>query len=241
MNKNSSTAETLENSAENELTSEKVAQYLRSNKDFFHKQQELLSDLSLPHESGKAISLLEKQVSILRHRGQDARKKLNDLLENARSNDRLFDATKSLVLALLRAQSISEIIAVTQDQLTSHENIDACEVIVLQQQNLSVPSGVRTESRRNLEADFNDVFRLKLTHCGQLSAEQISSLFLISEGKIESTAICPVVSSGEVLALIAFGNQTRNYFNINLDTLFLDFIGNVVGAVMTSQLSAVRS
>jgi uncharacterized protein YigA (DUF484 family) len=32
--------------------------------------------------------------------------------------------------------------------------------------------------------------------------------------------------------LIAFGNQSDSYFNVNLDTLFLDFIGHVVGAVI---------
>jgi uncharacterized protein YigA (DUF484 family) len=40
-----------------------------------------------------------------------------------------------------------------------------------------------------------------------------------------------------VLALIAFGNNSDNYFNVNLDTLFLDFIGHVVGAVLDKQLS----
>ena len=241
MNKNSSAAESLECSAESELTSEQVAQYLRSNKDFFHKQEELLSDLSLPHESGQAISLLEKQVSVLRHRGQDARAKLNDLLQNARKNDQLFDTTKSLVLALLKAQNIPEIVAVTHDQFSSHENIDACEVILLKQVNLSAPSSIRTESLAKLKSDFSDVFRLRRTHCGPLTPEQISYLFTISPEQIHSTAICPVVNNGEILGLIVFGNQTRDYFNIHLDTLFLDFIGNVVGAVMTSLLSATRS
>jgi uncharacterized protein YigA (DUF484 family) len=241
MNKNSSTAKAIDSSLENELTSEQVVQYLRSNKDFFHHQSELLADLSLPHESGKAISLVEKQVSVLRHRGQNARKKLSDLLENAGKNDRLFDTTRSLVLALLRAQNITEIVAASQDQLSNQENVDACEIILLKQENLTVPPSVRTESLARLKNDYSDVFRLRRTHCGPLSAEQISYLFLISPEQIQSTAMCPIVGNGDILGLIAFGNQTKDYFNIHLDTLFLDFIGNVIGAVLASQSSPAHS
>ena len=88
----------------------------------------------------------------------------------------------------------------------------------------------------SLKSDFGDVFRLKRTYCGSLSTNKITYLFPASGGKIHSTAICPVMNNGEILALIALGNQTENYFNIHLDTLFLDFIGNVVGAVLSRHL-----
>ena len=35
-----------------------------------------------------------------------------------------------------------------------------------------------------------------------------------------------------------YSGCTENYFNVNLDTLFLDFIGHVVGAVLERQLFA---
>jgi uncharacterized protein YigA (DUF484 family) len=44
------------------------------------------------------------------------------------------------------------------------------------------------------------------------------------------------MNNSQVLAMLALGNKTENYFNINLDTLFLDFIGHVVGAVLDKQL-----
>ena len=43
------------------------------------------------------------------------------------------------------------------------------------------------------------------------------------------------ISGGDVLALIVFGNQSDSYFNLNLDTLFLDFIGHIVGVVIDNQ------
>lgn len=238
MSNDMSTAEKVTDQAENAPTSEQVAEFLRAHPEFFVEHEDVLADLSLPHQSGKAISLLERQVTILRDRGIEARQKLNNLLENARNNDQLFDTTRNLVLALLRAKNVTEIADVTQDQLSNHANIDACEVIVIEHPDLNVSDSVRRESADKLRQEFNDVFRLKRTHCGSITAEQTLYLFPNSGSKILSTALCPVLSNGEVLALIAFGNQTDNYFNINLDTLFLDFIGRVVGAVLDRQLQS---
>ena len=199
------------------LTEEQVVAYLRNNSDFFIRQEDLLADLSLPHESGKAISLLEKQVTILRDRGIEARHKLNDLLKNARNNDNLFETTRSLVLSLMRAGNVTEIAEVTD---------------------LNVSQLIKVESLEKLKNDFNDVFRLKRTHCGAVTEEHLAYLFPDSDQKILSTALCPVISNCEILALLAFGNRTENYFNVNLDTLFLDFIGHVVGAALDRLLLA---
>lgn len=237
MNSDNSAAEKIEAPSSNELSAEEVASYLKAHPEFFIEQDDLLADLSLPHESGKAISLLERQVTILRNRGADARQKLNNLLENARNNDQLFDTTRNLVLALLHAKNVTEIADVTQDQLSNQANIDSCEIILVAKKGLKVADSVRTESKDILKKQFADVFRLKRTHCGPLSEKQTQYLFCAQGNSIKSTALCPVISNGDVLALIAFGNRSDNYFNVNLDTLFLDFIGHVVGAVLDNQLT----
>jgi uncharacterized protein YigA (DUF484 family) len=239
MTKDASTAEKLNEGAgadDSNLSAEQVADYLRENPQFFLEQDDLLAELSLPHESGKAISLLERQVTILRERGIEARQKLNNLLENARNNDQLFDTTRNLVLALLRARGVTEIANVAVDQLSNHDSIDACEIIVVEHPDLQVAQSIRTAPLAQLKSAYGDVFRLKRTHCGAIDEEQIEQLFPSNAGTIRSTALCPVISNGEVLALLALGNQTENYFNVNLDTLFLDFIGHVVGAVLDRQL-----
>ena len=236
MSNEASTAKQVDSDESPELSADQVADYLREHPEFFVEQEDLLAELSLPHESGKAISLLERQVTILRERGIEARQKLNNLLENARNNDQLFDTTRNLVLALLRADDATEIANVTQDQLSSQSNIDACEIILVEVPGLQTSDSVRTESQAKLRQDFADVFRLNRTHCGAIDPALVDYLFPSHGGSIKSTALCPVISNSEVLALLAFGNQEDNYFNINLDTLFLDFIGRVVGAVLDKQI-----
>src|SRR5690606_10993642 len=92
------------------LDPEQVADYLRHHPEFFVDHQELLGDLFLPHESGPAVSLVERQLSILRERNIDLRNRLRKLLDNARENDKLFEKTKRLVLTLLEVQDLPDIV-----------------------------------------------------------------------------------------------------------------------------------
>lgn len=224
------------NSAETQLNEalspEQVAAYLRANPDFFVTQDELLAELRIPHASGKAISLLERQVVVLRERGHEARRKLGSLLENARDNDQLFDVTRNLVLSLLRARDATEIAEITQDQLSELGSVDACEIILVAKPGLRVADGVRTENGEKLASEFSDVFRLRRTHCGAIDKDSIAKLFGANAAKVGSTALCPIMHDSEIIALLALGNQSEDYFNTSLDTLFLDFVGHVVGAIL---------
>ena len=215
-----------------QLTAAQVADYLRANPDFFAAQPDLLADLRLPHESGKAISLIEKQLVVLRERSQEARQKLGSLLENARDNDQLFDVTRNLVLSLLKARDATEVAEITQDQLSELGSVDACEIIVVARPGLQLSGGVRTENGEKLAQEFADVFRLRRTHCGAIPRDSIEKLFGANSDRVGSTALCPIMSDSEVIALLALGNASEDYFNTSLDTLFLDFIGHVVGAIL---------
>lgn len=236
MSKKVSVAENLSNNIGIEVTEEQVARYLQNNPDFFSTHHELLSTIKLPHKSGKAISLVEKQVNILRTQGDEAAKKLKDLLENARINDEIFDTTKNLILSLLNANSITEISISIQEEFTNLSNIDACEIVFVTDPNLSMSDTVRTEELDILLEKYSDALRLKKTYCGKLKTEQIQDLFQTTENDITSTALCPVIENDKPLALLALGNKAEDYFHIHLDTLFLDFICQVLGSRILSVL-----
>ena len=73
-----------------ELTEDSIADYLQSNPDFFERHQTLLGNLKLPHStSGAAVSLVERQVSVLRQQNVALERRLRDLVDVARSNDQL--------------------------------------------------------------------------------------------------------------------------------------------------------
>ena len=89
---------------EPELTGTQVAEYLSANPDFFSDRDSLLALMTLPHQQGGAVSLVERQVSVLRDRNRSTKNHLDDLLNAARRNNEIFDKCQSLILSLLAAK-----------------------------------------------------------------------------------------------------------------------------------------
>ena len=63
------------------LTDAKVADYLQTHPDFFERNAALLAKLRLPHlrDATATVSLVERQVEVLRERSQTLERKLKEL------------------------------------------------------------------------------------------------------------------------------------------------------------------
>lgn len=236
MNKEHSTAAEVSDNAETNITEEQICSYLQQNLEFFVNHEKLLSKIKLPHDSGKAISLLEKQVDLLRRQELEATQKLKDLLENAKNNDAIFKATRAVILALLNSETLQEVKDSVQEQFVALKNVDACEMIFLHHVNMDSSAAIRIAELQTLKEKFSDAFRLEKTYCGQLTEEQILYLFPLPETGIISTALCPVIRNDKIFALLALGNKTANHFNVHMDTLFLDFICQTLSIIISQTL-----
>ena len=63
------------------FSEEDIAEYLHSHPDFFERHPKLLMGLKLAHQPGSsAISLVERQVAMLRQRNGDLERQLKDLV-----------------------------------------------------------------------------------------------------------------------------------------------------------------
>lgn len=74
----------------NELDAEAVVAYLRAHPTFFAEHDELLVEQRIPHQRGDSVSLVERQLTLLRDRNIEMRHRLSQLMDVARDNDRLF-------------------------------------------------------------------------------------------------------------------------------------------------------
>src|SRR5688572_31445997 len=89
-----------------EIEEESVARYLQHNLDFFERNQPLLARLRLPHaRTNSTISLVERQVEVLRERHAAIEQKLADFVNVARANDAVADKIHRMTRRLLRADS----------------------------------------------------------------------------------------------------------------------------------------
>lgn len=205
------------------LTADDVASYLKAHPDFFANRDNLLADMTVPHESGEAISLLERQVKILRDRSIESRHTLNGLLENARYNDQLFSVTRNLILTLLEEDDLDQLTVVTESSLSTQPGIDACRLILVD------TSDVANE----LQSRFPSLLRSKRVQTQALDKSTSTLLFPGVTPALRSAALCPVTHHNSLLAVLAIGNHAQDYFTDDLDTLFLDFITEVLGTLIS--------
>src|SRR5579871_4955432 len=97
-----------------ETEEETVAAYLQHNPDFFERHHAVLARLRLPHaRGGSTISLVERQIEVLREKLAGLENKLADLVRVARANDalaeRLHRFTRRLLGAVPRNEAIARI------------------------------------------------------------------------------------------------------------------------------------
>ena len=84
---------------------EAVARYLQHNPEFFERHPALLARLRLPHpRSGSTISLIERQVEVMRERHAALEAKLAEFVRVARDNDVLAERFHRFTRRLLRAR-----------------------------------------------------------------------------------------------------------------------------------------
>src|SRR6202048_5209446 len=101
--------------AAGETEEESVAAYLQHNPDFFERHHALLVRLRLPHaRGGSTISLVERQIEVLREQQAALESKLAELVRVARANDaiseRLHRFTRRLLLgAVAREEAVARI------------------------------------------------------------------------------------------------------------------------------------
>ena len=69
---------------------ESVADYLQNHPDFFERNANVLARLRVPHERGvSTVSLVERQVLVLRDKHQKLEAKVREFVDVARANDRI--------------------------------------------------------------------------------------------------------------------------------------------------------
>src|SRR5579859_5247909 len=107
-----------------ETEEETIAAYLQHNPDFFERHHAVLARLRLPHlRGGATISLVERQIEVLREKHTTLESKLAELVHVARANDAVAEKMHRFTRRLLHARSRVEAVAKLEASL--REDFDA--------------------------------------------------------------------------------------------------------------------
>lgn len=217
-----------------------VADYLLMNPDFFERHEDLLSQLTLPHDSGSAISLIERQVSLLRNQNNLLHKKLNKLVENARFNEQLIEQINGLILTLLDADSLEKVLEIVETRLSSDFDADA---VVIRLFNTGHPAMAAHPEVINWNEPalgaFEKIIAGRKPICGSLRPGQLESLFNDDAGNIRSAALIPLVEndhSTTCYGMLGIGSHDHQRFRSDMGTLFLKHLGDVMARVLRLHL-----
>ena len=82
------------------LSAAEVAAFLAENPDFFSENEDLLTSLKLPDSRKGTVSLVEKQMDVLRQQQRKSRQQLQSFVDAAEQNKDIFDKSSRLVLDL---------------------------------------------------------------------------------------------------------------------------------------------
>lgn len=217
------------------LDPEQVAAYLVQHPDFFVARQELLGDLFLPHESGPAVSLVERQVSVLRERNMDMRHRLSKLLDNARDNDKLFDKTKRLVLTLIEGQDLADIIDALHYCFDREFGIHFTSMILFGSDQKISGGQARVVAMSEARDNLGAVLKNNRAMCGTLGKKELTFIFGKHANEIGSVATVPLVH-GTAFGLLAIGNRDPQYYRSSMGTLFLGYIAEVLNRLLPKHL-----
>jgi uncharacterized protein YigA (DUF484 family) len=214
---------------------ESIAAYLQHNPDFFERHQALLTRLRLPHvRGGSTISLVERQIEVLRDKHAALEGKLAELVSVARANDAIADKLHRFTRRLLRAKSRAE--AIAQMEASLREDFDAFHavlVLVGDQADFGTQRFVRTvrADDPNLKS-FETLFTNGKPRCGQARDSQREFLFGADANDIGSVALVPLGDKG-IVGLLALGSNDRDRFHPGMSTEFLARMADLIADSLT--------
>jgi uncharacterized protein YigA (DUF484 family) len=212
---------------------ERIERYLGLNPDFFERHQALLARMRLPHmRTGSTVSLVERQVEVLREQKSDADRRLAEFVAVARANDQLADRIHRFTRRLLRAPSA--VAALTSLEASLREDFDAFHSVLL----LTTPSDALCSAGyepflRIVASDdanmrsFEALLATGKPRCGQVRDTQRDFLFGPESASIGSVALVPLGENGS-LGLLALGSAERERFHPGMSTEFLKRMGELI-------------
>jgi len=197
------------------VSADDVARFLEQHPDFFEQHPQLLESLHVPHGGNGTVSLVERQLKVLRERQAAGRERLAELVRVARSNEALAERVHKLAMRLLHARSAGDVRA--QIEVSMREDFAVTHLRLVQ-------DGAQ-------RAELESLLSSGKPRCGHFSSAQRKALFGEPGESLGSMAIVPIGPGASQGALL-LGSEDADRFNPAMSTDFLARIGEMTGAAL---------
>lgn len=217
---------------------QRIADYLRAHPDFLARHPDLLETLELRHAAGSAVSLIERQVEVLRARSQRLEARLLRLLETARDNEARAHKIQRLARTLIRAPTLAAAITGLREHMREDFAIDDVFVGVFSSalRRTDIDGLTRLDPEGPIARAYDNFLRTKLIECGPIAEPRARLLFPRAEVLPQSAAVVPL-ERDKNLGLLALGAREPERFQPRQGKLFLELTADLVAAAVRARLT----
>ncbi|MCO4812034.1 MAG: DUF484 family protein [Gammaproteobacteria bacterium] len=217
---------------EEELSEQSIHDFLAAHPDFFERHSTLLSSLNLPHASGGAVSLVERQVSVLRQKELRLERQLRELIQVARKNDVLSSKIHELTLRLLAATDLHRTIVIIEEALRSGFGADQAVLVLFGEPeaflDINIGRFFRVVQKNDTSLKpFSTFLNGSGARCGNIRDSQREFLFQHDADEIGSAALVPLGEGAEI-GFLAVGSIDSDRFHPGMSIDFLTRLGDLV-------------
>ena len=214
---------------------EVVASYLLKNPDFLDENPAVLEVLEINHQSGTAVSLIERQVESLRASNEEMQKQLNRLVQVASENEKLMSRLHHLTLELMSIGSRQEFFTHLGNSLLNDFNADILQIFLLDRDIASEAGDdvIGTQPDDPGLEQFKEQLEKGETVCGRFSQSKLEFLFGSKARWVQSTVLTPLGENG-CDGMMAIGSSDPARFYPGMGTLFLDLLADVISTSLAN-------
>ncbi|MGE4368966.1 MAG: DUF484 family protein [Burkholderiaceae bacterium] len=214
--------------SEPQLSADQVADFLQSNPSFFQDHAGLFAGLSVPHpHEHRAISLGERQILALRARVKDLEWRLAHLVHNAGSNEKINRRLTDWCALMLAENDPARLPAYLLETLT---DIFELPEVALRLWNSGADDPELTEAATEGAQDY--IGQLAKPYCGPADQQPVLAWF---HSTTASLAVIPLrhPDTHQLFGAIALGAHEAGRFTPDMDTTFLETLGQLAGAALS--------
>ena len=206
----------------------RVIRFLQKNPEILMAYPEIFSTLAIPHQTGGATSLVERQLRLLRDENQKLKGKIDELVGIARENEELNQRFHRLALELMSTDALHDVLAMVQDQVQTFFYTDFVCFRFLPGIGRAGKAldGLYLDGRSGILDSVKPWLDARKPVCGRQDDKLNRELFG-RDIRIGSSALIPLYHT-RPLGLLCLGSVSADRFGLAMGTIFLQQLGELV-------------
>lgn len=214
-----------------------VRDYLSQNPDFFKQNPDIFEAINITHDSGKAISLVERQVSLIREHNKELNTQIEQILSTAKENAELMEKTNRLVLNLIKANDLNSLVKALNVSLKSDFSTEFFSLTLIDNGEISSKTAANLISKSDAEAHIGALVAAKKAICGVRPDKEVALMFGQQAENIGSVIALPLKTTN-TFGVLALGHSDSEFYSEAIGTVFIDYIGDLLNELIPKHIKS---